>query len=153
MEYFKLEKNQPLTIKFKRLVPHAQEPEYSRLGDAGMDLHSTDCYYNQDFEYIEYGTGLAIQIPEGYVGLLFPRSSISKTPHLLCNSVGVIDSNYTGEVKFRFKTKEDRKNLEYSVGDRIGQIIIIPYPQIKFEEVEELKLTNRGTNGFGSSGK
>ena len=148
-----MEKNQPLTIKFKRLVAHAQEPEYAHIGDAGMDLYATDCYHNQDYDYVEFGTGLAIKIPEGYVGLLYPRSSISKTPHLLCNSVGVIDSNYTGEIKFRFKILTDKENLEYSVGDKIGQLIVMPYPALKFEEVDDLENTNRGSDGFGSSGK
>lgn len=142
-----------LTIKFKRLVPHAQEPEYAHVGDAGMDLYSTDCYHDSDYDFIEYGTGLAIKIPEGYVGLLYPRSSISKTPHLLCNSVGVIDSNYTGEIKLRFKILKDKPNLEYAVGDKVGQLIIMPYPSVKFKEVETLEDTNRGQNGFGSSGK
>lgn len=142
-----------LTVKIKLLVKHAEIPQYTREGDAGLDLVATDVYHNKDFDFVEYGTGLAVQVPEGYVGLLFPRSSISKTPHLLCNSVGVIDSNYTGEIKMRFTTKEGREDLEYCVGDRIGQLIIIPYPTVKFEEVENLDNTNRGSEGFGSSGK
>ena len=142
-----------IKLKIKKLAKHAEIPEYSKIGDAGLDLTAIDCAYNADHEYIEYGTGIALKIPEGYVGLLFPRSSISKTPHLLCNSVGVIDSNYTGEIKFRFKTNEQKKHLEYSIGDRIGQLIVIPYPNVSFEEVESLEITNRGDSGFGSSGK
>lgn len=142
-----------LTINIKKLVAHAEIPEYSREGDAGLDLVATDVYHNRDFNFTEYGTGVAIKIPEGYVGLIFPRSSISKTPHMLCNSVGVIDSNYTGEIKFRFRTEENREQYEYSVGDRIGQLIIIPYPKVTFNEVKELEQTNRGSNGYGSSGR
>ena len=144
---------QAVTVKVKRLTTHADIPEYSREGDAGLDLVATEVFHNRDFEYVEYGTGISVKIPQGYVGLLFPRSSISKTPHTLCNSVGVVDSNYTGEIKFRFRTKEDREDLEYCVGDRIGQLIIIPYPTINFEQVEELEETNRGSQGFGSSGR
>ena len=140
-------------VKIKKLVDHAEIPEYMRDGDAGLDLTATDRYENRDFDYIEYGTGISVQIPVGYVGLIFPRSSISKTPHSLANSVGVIDSNYTGEIKFRFRTTENREDLEYGVGDRIGQLIIIPYPKIILEEVDTLDNTNRGSDGFGSSGR
>ena len=148
-----MEQKSQLTIKIKKLVSHADIPEYSRVGDAGLDLVAIDCAYNNDYGYLEFGTGISIKIPEGYVGLIFPRSSISKTPHLLTNSVGVIDSNYTGEIKFRFKTDTEKEHLEYKVGDRIGQLIIMPYPTITFEEVESLGETNRGGNGFGSTGK
>lgn len=144
---------QTVKVKIKKLVSHADIPEYSREGDAGLDLVATDVYHNRDFDYVEYGTGLSVKIPEGYVGLLFPRSSISKTPHLLCNSVGVIDSNYTGEIKLRFKTQENREDLEYCVGDRVAQLIVMPYPIVNFEYIEELEETNRGSNGFGSSGR
>jgi dUTP pyrophosphatase len=142
-----------LKVKFKRLVEHAMTPSYSKEGDAGLDLTAIDTYYNHDFKFVEYGTGLAVEIPEGYVGLIYPRSSISKTPHLLCNSVGVVDSNYRGELKLRFRTDEHKQDMEYMVGDRIGQLIIVPYPKVELEEVSELSNSNRGTGGFGSSGK
>lgn len=141
-----------LEVKFKRIVKHAELPEYSRAGDAGLDLVATDVFHNLDYDFVEFGTGLAVEIPVGYVGLLFPRSSISKTPHQLANSVGVIDSNYRGEIKLRFKTKENREDFEYSVGDKIGQLLIIPYPNISIVEADSLSDTNRGTEGFGSSG-
>lgn len=144
---------QTVTIKIKKLVSHADIPEYTREGDAGLDLVAVDVHHNREFDYVEYGTGIAIKIPEGFVGLLFPRSSISKTPHTLRNSVGVIDSNYTGEIKMRFSTQNNREDLEYCVGDRIGQLMVMPYPKVRFEEVENLEETNRGSNGFGSSGK
>ena len=96
--------------------------------------------------------------------MLFPRSSICKQNQYLTNSVGVLDSNYRGEVKFKFKfgIGLDTLNKEfhpiipynfYEVGDRIGQLIIMPYPNIEFEEVDELTSTNRGEGGFGSTGK
>lgn len=142
-----------MKVKVKRLVAHADIPAYSREGDAGLDLVATDVNHDREYDFVEYGTGIAVEIPAGHVGLLFPRSSISKTPHQLANSVGVIDSNYRGEIKLRFKTKEGREHQEYYVGDKIGQLIIVPYPKVVLEEVEELKDTNRGTAGFGSSGK
>lgn len=147
-----------MNIKIKKIHPNAVIPSYSKPGDAGMDLtaisiklDSTD--YDSNY-YIEYGTGLSIEIPEGYVGLIFPRSSISDVNMILTNSVGVVDSNYRGEIKLRFKKiKPHHPHLTYQVGERIGQLIIIPYPQITFKEVNELSETERGNDGFGSSGK
>lgn len=126
-------------------------PSYSKEGDAGLDLTATSKEENS--LYIEYGTNLAIEIPEGYVGLLYPRSSISKYHLVLANSVGVIDSNYRGEIKVRFKKTIDNsyENI-YNVGDRVAQLIIMPYPSIELVEVTELSDTVRGAGGFGSSG-
>lgn len=89
------------------------------------------------------------------MGLIFPRSSIAKTDLALTNSVGVIDSGYRGEIKFKFALNTDDSKLDfatYKVGDRIGQLVIMPYPQIELVEAEELSDSERGTGGFGSSG-
>jgi len=139
-------------VKIKRLHKDAVIPSYSRQGDAGMDLVATSKFYD-DFDNICYGTGLAIEIPEGYVGLLFPRSSISKTDLTLRNSVGIIDSGYRGEITFKFNNILMSSCEPYNVKKRIGQLIIMPYPTIEFEEVEELSTTERGAQGFGSTGK
>jgi dUTP pyrophosphatase len=112
-----------------------------------MDL--TAVGIKEEGPHITYHTGLAIEIPKGYVGLLFPRSSIYKTSQALTNSVGVIDSGYRGEIMMKFT----RGINHYCIGDRIGQIMILPYPQIEFEEVEKLSETNRGSGGFGSTGE
>lgn len=142
-----------MKVKIKKLVENAVIPTYAKSGDAGMDLTCTKIQLTKD--YIAYKTGLAFEIPEGYVGLLFPRSSNSKKDLLLSNSVGVLDSGYRGEVEFRYKhiTPSSYPANGYQVGDRIGQIMILPYPQIEFEEVQELSETERGEDGFGSSGK
>ena len=141
-----------MNLKFKKLIPSAVKPSYSKPGDAGMDLTATSKVYEDLF--IEFGTGIAVEIPEGYVGLLFARSSISKTVHILANHVGVIDSGYRGEIKLRFKTPPEYKVElpQYNIGDKIGQLVIIPYPQIKLIEVEELSITDRMDGGFGSTG-
>lgn len=140
-------------VKIKLLEQHAFVPRYAKEGDAGMDLMAcSGGTYDPDNDYIEYGTGIALEIPKGYVGLIFPRSSISKTPHSLCNAVGVIDSSYRGEVICRFRTNPDREHMEYRVGDRIAQLMIMPYPQVSFKQVEDLSDTDRGEGGFGSSG-
>jgi dUTP pyrophosphatase len=139
-----------MKIKIKKLHPDAVIPKYSKPGDAGMDLVAISEKWNEDNTMVTYNTGLAIEIPEGYVGLLFPRSSISKTNLYLSNAVGVIDSGYRGSIMFKFRYPIE--GVSYDVGDRVGQIIIMPYPTIEFEEAEELSSTERGQGGFGSTG-
>lgn len=134
-------------VKFKKLYSDAVTPSYAKNGDAGLDLTATHMTFDQNF--IEYGTGIAVEIPHGYVGLVFPRSSVSKKENFyLKNSVGVIDSGYRGEIKLRFNDSDDH----YQPGEKIGQLIIIPYPTIQLEEVDELSSTERGGDGFGSTG-
>ena len=148
-------KNKPMKVKIKKLHENAVIPSYAKPGDAGMDLTATS-RSTDDIGNIVYGTGLAVEIPEGYVGLIFPRSSNAKTDLYLTNHVGVIDSGYRGELMFKFRKADCTKNyLEarlYEIGDRVGQLIIIPYPAIEFDEVAELSNSDRGTGGFGSSG-
>lgn len=144
-------KKRALQVRIKRLSSQAQIPKYAKLGDAALDLIATSKLEHED--YVQYGTDLQFEIPENYVGLIFPRSSISNYSLRLANSVGVIDSGYRGEVTFRFKKPSTRlRDKVYNVGDKIGQIIILPYPQIEFVEAEELNVTIRGSGGYGSSG-
>lgn len=150
-----------MEVRIKKLHPDAVIPKYAKTGDAGMDLAAVTKSYDRDGNVV-YGTGLAFEIPEGYVGLVFPRSSLSRLDIALSNCVGVIDSGYRGEVTVKFKpamlfNREQRpiilNNRTYEVGERVAQIIIIPYPQITFIEADELSETERGTGGYGSSGK
>ena len=142
-----------LKVKIKKLNEDALIPTYSKDGDAGMDLVATSKSFDTDANVV-YGTGLAFEIPKGFVGLLFPRSSNAKKELLLSNSVGVLDSGYRGEVMFKFKFSNcNYSENTYEIGERIGQIIILPYPQIEFEEAEELSETERGNGGYGSTGK
>lgn len=142
-----------MNIKIKKLHENAVIPSYSKEGDCGLDLTaiSVTTVDKVDYGYIEYDTGLAIEIPEGYVGLVYPRSSISNTGLILANAVGVVDQNYRGSIKCRFKAIPNTQI--YSVGDRIAQLIIQPIPKIEFKVVDELTDTNRNDLGFGSSGK
>lgn len=144
-----------MKVKIKKLVETAIVPTYAKPGDAGMDLTATSYNYDTSYKNHVYGTGLAVEIPEGYVGLVFPRSSNRKTTAYLTNSVGVIDSGYRGEIIVTFKDRDDLMidSQPYEVGDRVAQLMIIPYPQIEFEEVEELSETERGEGGHGSTGK
>lgn len=139
-----------LEVKIRKLNSNAVIPTYSKDGDAGMDLVATEII-SETTEQITYGTGISMEIPKGYVGLVFPRSSIRKYELELTNSVGVIDSGYRGEIQATFNKVHHKLN-NYNVGDRIAQIMIIPYPQVSFIEVEELSTSERGSGGFGSTG-
>jgi dUTP pyrophosphatase len=142
-----------MQVKIKKLHVDAVIPAYSKPGDAGMDLTAVSATQDQ-YGNVVYGIGLAIEIPEGYVGLLFPRSSNSKTDLYLTNHVGVVDSGYRGEIMFKFRPINGLLNAKvFQVGERVGQLLIIPYPQIELVESDELSDTERGEGGFGSTGK
>lgn len=166
-----------MKVKIKKLTKSAVIPSYAKEGDAGLDLVATS-KATDEYGNIVYGTGLAVEIPKGYVGLLFPRSSNAKTNLYLTNSVGVIDSGYRGEIMMKYKCMCNvfpyinywwqkkvlrRKEVNigtvcltqnaYNVGDRIGQLIIIKHPTIEFIESDSLSETDRGNGGFGSTGK
>ena len=139
-----------MKVKVKKLVENAVIPHYAKEGDAGLDLTATSVEIKDD--KVTYGCGLAFEIPKGYVGLLFPRSSNADKDLLLTNSVGVIDSGYRGEITAVFKKIEYLAEA-YKVGERFAQMIILPYPEIELEEAEELSVTERGSKGYGSTGK
>jgi len=144
-----------MKIKFKKLVPEAVKPKFAKLNDAGADLVATSIKFRGDAQVV-YGTGLAVEIPEGMVGLVFPRSSVRDKKLSMANSVGVIDSGYRGEIMVTFNVIEgDDLDFtgKYSVGDRIAQLVIMPVPLAQYVEVDELSETSRGTSGHGSSGK
>jgi dUTP pyrophosphatase len=156
-----------MKVKIQKISPLAQVPSYAKEGDAGMDVMATSIISDTPTQ-ITYGLGIALEIPNGFVGLVFPRSSIRKTGLQLSNSVGVIDSGYRGEIQATFNktfggegmydemkvnnASHTNVNDWYKVGDRIVQIIIIPHPEIQFEEVSELSDSDRGEGGFGSTG-
>lgn len=146
-----------MKIKIKKLHENAIIPKYAKQGDAGMDLYVANWKFNVDSLTDEntgviIDSGIAIEIPDGFVGLVFPRSSIKSTGHRLSNAVGVIDSGYRGSIQAYFDII-DSSLMYYEVGDRFAQLIILPYPQIEFKEVKELSESERNDKGFGSSGK
>lgn len=152
-----------MQVKVKKLVENAVVPKYAKNGDAGLDLVATSV--KREGGKVIYGTGLAFEIPLGHVGLVFPRSSIHKSDLRLTNCVGVIDSGYRGEVMAVFDDKAfspvrtDNGNQiailgnMFNVGDRIAQMIVMPYPEVELLEVNDLSSTERGEGGFGSSGR
>lgn len=140
-----------MKVKLKKLNENVKLPVYAKTGDAGLDIKATRIESENDYS-ITYGTDLCIEIPFGYVGLIFPRSSIRNYDLVLSNCVGVVDSGYRGEIMATFKkTKLD--GMYYDVDDKIMQIIILPYPSIEFEFTDELSETERGKGGFGHTGK
>jgi dUTP pyrophosphatase len=149
-----------MKINIKKLKPEAIIPTYAINGDGAMDLTATSKTKDEKGNVV-YGTGLAMEIPVGYVGLIFPRSSVSKLTLNLANSVGVIDAAYRGEIICKFKPTLAYipSNVvipvtggEYEVGERVAQIMIMPRPEIEFNEIEDLSPTERGSGGFGSTG-
>ena len=138
-----------MNVNIKKLHPDAVIPRYAKQGDAGLDLTAVDVI--AEGTTLTYKTGLAVEIPPWHVGLLFPRSSVYKTGQTLTNCVGVIDSGYRGEIMLKYTLSPYAK--EYDIGDRVGQLIIMPYPKIDFVEVENLTPTDRGEGGYGSTGR
>lgn len=161
-----------MKVRFKKLNEKAVMPTKAHATDAGFDLTATSREVDDDNGSVVYGTGIAVEIPEGYVGFVFPRSSICKKDLALSNAVGVIDAGYRGEIMAKFKPTlpawegEDDGKTEtlvggysecefvesYEVGDRIAQLIILPYPEVEFVEADSLSGSERGEGGYGSTG-
>ena len=144
-----------MKVRIKKLNDNAVMPSKAHAADAGFDLYCTSKEIDWTKRQIVCHTGLAFEIPEGYVGLIFPRSSVSNKPLMMANSVGVVDSCYRGEVTAKFNITDTRQSAfsHYQEGDRIAQMIIIPYPEIEFEEADSLSESDRGTGGYGSTGR
>lgn len=140
-----------MKIKVKRLNELAMLPTKAHATDAGFDLYATSKTYDNDGNVV-YGCGLAFEIPEGYMGLVFPRSSNAKKSLILSNSVGVIDAGYRGEVTAKFKRLHATNYSEYMIYERFAQLVVLPIPNIEFEVTDELSDSERGTGGYGSSG-
>lgn len=146
-----------INVKFAKLHPDATIPVFAKSGDAGMDLTVVSVEKINDpvkGDFYEYKFGLACEIPYGYVGFLFPRSSISRTDLSLSNAVGVLDSGYRGEIGARFKRTSQSPRI-FGVGERAIQMVVLKLPEVNVMEVSfaELSKSERGTGGFGSSGK
>lgn len=144
-----------MEIKVKKLVPEAVVPTRAHASDAGFDLVAVSRVIDGDGAVV-YGTGLAFEIPEGYVGLVFPRSSVAKKDLVLSNCVGVIDAGYRGEVMAKFKLMDPIYKHEvyhwYTVGERVCQIVFMKLPEVELVESDELSESERGAGGYGSTG-
>ena len=167
-------------LKLKKLYEDVPTPKYATDGSAGIDLTAMSRFYDKNGN-VCYGTGIAVEIPEGFVGLLFPRSSITKKDIFVKNSVGVIDSDYRGEImlkcapclgfadyfgneNFRYGIGTDQNycnkvlyhdydtNDHYDIGDKCCQLVIVPIPKVVIHLVNELSETERGIGGYGHTG-
>ena len=141
-----------INVKIKRLSPEAVMPSKGTDNSAGYDLTAISAFWDKERNQVKYFFGLAFEIPVGYTGLIFPRSSVCKKDLSLSNCVGVIDSDYRGEVTAVFNVTDTSKENVYSVGDRIAQMVFMKLPEVELTEVEELSETKRGTGGYGSTG-
>lgn len=142
-----------MELKFKKLQEDAVLPSYANPNDVGLDL--TAVSFTQEFDksgklVLVYHTGLSVEIPEGYVGLLFMRSSVSQRSLIMTNAVGIIDPCYKDEILVKFKITTDALPSIYQPDERIAQLVVLPYPKMEPIMVEELAGENRG-GGFGST--
>lgn len=146
--------NGKIEVKIKKLSANAITPKKAHPTDAGYDLYVSSKIDDQ-YGNVSYGTGIAMEIPDGYLGLIFPRSSNCKTDLLLTNSIGLIDSCYRGEIMAKFANYRQHNGLDadYKVGERCAQIVIMPYPEVELVVVDELSESDRGVGGYGSSGR
>lgn len=139
-----------MNVHIKKNLPNLKTPIYSKIGDAGLDFYSSKIINESEWQ-ITYDTDISIEIPIGYVGLIFPRSSIRNYDIELSNSVGVIDSGYRGNLQATFNKIKGNSSKVYGIGERIFQLMILKYPLINLIEVEGLTNTDRGSGGFGST--
>lgn len=151
-----MEKEVEVKIKLEDYVSK-EIPTYAHEGDACVDLKCMAIDTDMHENIIILHTGVHVELPEGYVMLIIPRSSNCKTPLYMPNSIGVIDSGYRGEILVKYKAPDRLTFINYKdyykVGDRVAQAIVLPYPTIKFTQVDNLTESSRGNGGFGSTGR
>lgn len=143
-----------MDIKFKKLDSRAVTPAKAHSTDAGFDLTAVriTTEINECGQIIlVYHTGIAVEIPTGYYGMLVSRSSVFKKSLTLTNCIGIIDAGYRGEIMGKFRSTTDVVPAVYKEGDRFAQLLILPLPDVSFVETDVLEETERGENGYGSS--
>ncbi|CAN5871618.1 dUTP diphosphatase [soil metagenome] len=141
-------------IQVMRLDPDMPVPRPAQFGDAGADLRATESISLKPGQRALVGTGLALAIPHGFAGFVQPRSGMAIKRGLgLLNSPGLIDSGYRGELKVIVINLDPENMLEIERGDRIAQLVILRVPEVIYEEVDELSVSERGAGGFGSTGR
>ena len=143
----------PVNVHIKLLDPELPAPAYAKPGDAGADLRSRIDFELEPGERALVPTGVAIALPEGYVGLVHPRSGLAtKNGITIVNAPGTVDSGYRGELMVTLLNTDKTKSFHVQRGDRIAQLIIQKYEHATFTVVDDLDQTERGSSGFGSSG-
>lgn len=140
----------PIRIK---LVPGGREPVRATIGSAAYDLFARAVRFNTETRTLECDLGVRVEIPEGWCGLLLPRSSVLRHGLMMANSMGLIDSDYRGELRATFRVVSDGSMVTwYEEGDRCAQLMFIPVPATRLEVVDRLSDTARGEGGHGSTG-
>jgi dUTP diphosphatase len=143
-----------VTLRFARLHEGAREPSRAHDGDAGFDLYAVEAATLSPGERASVGTGIAVAIPEGWAGLVLPRSGLAARHGVtLPNAPGLIDSGYRGELRVLLLNTDPRETFEVAPGDRIAQLLLVRHEAPQVIEVESLEETERGVEGFGSSGR
>ena len=143
-----------MTLEFTRLSEEAREPTRAHDGDAGFDLYAVESVKIAPGERSAVGTGIALAIPEGWAGLVLPRSGLAARNGItLPNAPGLIDAGYRGEVRVLLLNTDPRETFEVAPGDRIAQLVLVRHESPELIEVESLQETVRGAGGFGSSGR
>jgi dUTP pyrophosphatase len=142
------------TLNFARLVPEASIPRRAHEGDAGLDLHAVEAVRIAPGERVSVGTGIAVAIPAGHAGLVLPRSGLAaKHGIALVNAPGLIDPGYRGEVRALLLNTDRSEPFAIQPGDRIAQLLLVPFAATEAVEVPALNRTQRGLAGFGSTGR
>jgi dUTP pyrophosphatase len=142
-----------MQIAVKRLDPDLPLPRYARTGDAGLDLYAVDRVTIEPGARVVVGTGVALEIPPGFAGLVLPRSGLALRHGVTkVNAPGLIDSGYRGEVKVLLINHDPRAAVTLERGERIAQLVVVAVPTVELVEVDELTATDRGAGGFGSTG-
>jgi dUTP pyrophosphatase len=143
-----------VNLRYRRLSPAARPPARAHEGDAGYDLHAAEAALLGPGERASVGTGIAVAIPDGFAGLVLPRSGLAARHGIaLVNAPGLIDSGYRGEVRVLLLNTDRAEPFAVSEGDRIAQLLLVRAEAPELEEAEELDETARGAGGFGSSGR
>jgi dUTP pyrophosphatase len=143
-----------VNLRYRRLTPAARAPGRAHDGDAGYDLHAAEAATLAPGERASVGTGIAVAIPDGYAGLVLPRSGLAARHGIaLVNAPGLIDSGYRGELRVLLLNTDRSEAFDVSEGDRVAQLLLVRAETPELEEAEELDETARGEGGFGSSGR
>jgi dUTP pyrophosphatase len=141
-------------LSFAKLVPEARLPSRAHAGDAGLDLHAVEAAHLQPGERAGVGTGLSVAVPAGHAGLVLPRSGLAaKHGIALVNAPGLIDPGYRGELRVLLLNTDRSEPFEIEPGDRIAQLLLVPFVAADAVEASGLDETQRGLAGFGSSGR
>ena len=134
------------------LITADRVPTYAHPGDAGADLHAAEPVVLGPGERATVGTGVAIALPDGYVGFVVPRSGLAfKHGITIVNAPGTVDAGYRGEIKVALLNTDASEAYTIEAGDRIAQLVVVPVPAVELVEVERLPESERGAKGFGSS--